>query len=259
MSDRHDRHESLCEFDVFKFLLFLFFFSSLNAEDRTDDSKDKESKIQVVGYDIGDTGSYLVGRLLIFSENVAVRMSRRRYGRWWWCVSAQGAWVNSTYTQRPRQTKICNFPTKELKTSDCCVDSAFPANNFLFFILRRTNEDGNLSRTHFRDALWRWWWWCWCWCWCWLTTEFSLPKFQTKLKKKEPKPINRGATSRWRRNEMSNVKNGPIIPKRTNNNKSKTNRNRSRCPFVCVGRISSERTVIVVVWKWFSFLFFCAV
>lgn len=81
MSDRHDRHESLCEFDVFKFLLFLFFFSSLNAEDRTDDSKDKESKIQVVGYDIGDTGSYLVGRLLIFSENVAVRMSRRRYGR----------------------------------------------------------------------------------------------------------------------------------------------------------------------------------
>lgn len=84
MSDRHDRHESLCEFDVFK-LLFLFFFfvlfSSVNAEDRTDDSKDKESKIQVVGYDIGDTGSYLVGRLLIFSENVAVRMSRRRYGR----------------------------------------------------------------------------------------------------------------------------------------------------------------------------------
>jgi hypothetical protein len=60
MSDRHDRHESLCDFDVFKFLFFVFCFLVLYCffvlwtEDRTDDSKeDKESKIQVVGYDRG--------------------------------------------------------------------------------------------------------------------------------------------------------------------------------------------------------------
>lgn len=44
--------------------------------------------------------------------------------------------------------------------------------------------------------------------------------------------------------------------KKQQQQQQKTNRNRSRCPFVCVGRISSERTVIVVVSKLFSF-FFC--
>lgn len=80
MSDRHDRHESFCDFNVFKLIFlfsFLLFFCSLNAVDRTDDSKDKESRIQVVGYDIGDTGSYLVGRLLIFPENVAVDVEEK--------------------------------------------------------------------------------------------------------------------------------------------------------------------------------------
>lgn len=135
------------------------------------------------------------------------------------CLHKAREWIARTHNGQDKPKYAISQPKNSRRRLAVSIRLFQQPTIFLFFIWRRTNEDGNLSRTHFRDARWRWCWWCWCWCW--LTTEFSLPKFQTKLKKKRTETDK--PRSNFQMAPKRNVKcqNGPIIPKRTNNNNNK--------------------------------------